>query len=72
MLGEAGVRLGKADSVSGKANWVIRDASGLPGLAWGYPSYLDALSAKVSISQGGRPMRKFLGEPSSRVPGRAR
>jgi hypothetical protein len=32
-LSEAGVRLGKADSVSGKANGVIRDASGLPGLA---------------------------------------
>jgi hypothetical protein len=31
--GEAGVRLGKADSVSGKANWVIWVASELPGLA---------------------------------------
>jgi hypothetical protein len=28
-LGEAGVRLGKADSVSGKANWVSRVVSGL-------------------------------------------
>jgi hypothetical protein len=39
-----------ADSVPVKENGVIRDASGLPGLAWGYPSYLDALSAKISIS----------------------
>jgi hypothetical protein len=31
--GEAGVRLGKTDSASGKANGVIRDALGLPGLA---------------------------------------
>jgi hypothetical protein len=45
--------------VSGKANGVIQVASGLPGLAWGYPSYLDALSAKINQSPGGRPMRKF-------------
>jgi hypothetical protein len=32
-LGEAGVRLVKADLVSGKANGVRRVASGLPGLA---------------------------------------
>jgi hypothetical protein len=38
--------LGKADSVSGKANGVSRVASGLPELGWGYLSYLDALSAK--------------------------
>jgi hypothetical protein len=38
--------LGKADSVSGKANRVSRVASGLPGLAQGYPIYLDALSVK--------------------------
>jgi hypothetical protein len=56
--------LGKADSVSGKANRVSRVASGLPGLAWGYLSYLDALLAKVSLSQGGRLMRNFLGEAS--------
>jgi hypothetical protein len=56
--------LGKADSVSGKANGVIQDASGLPGLAEGNPSYLDALSAKISISQGKRPMRKLLSEAS--------
>jgi hypothetical protein len=31
--GEAGVRLGNADSVSNKANGAIRVASGLPGLA---------------------------------------
>jgi hypothetical protein len=37
---------------------------GLPGLAQGYPSYLDALSVKISLSQGGRTMRKFLGEAS--------
>jgi glutamate synthase domain-containing protein 2 len=56
--------LGKADSVSGKANRVSQVASGLHGLAYGYLSYLDALSAKVSLSQGGRPMRKFSGEAS--------
>jgi hypothetical protein len=30
----------------------------------GYPSYLDALSVKISKGQGGRPMGKFLGEAS--------
>jgi hypothetical protein len=50
--------------VSGKANGVIRDASGLPVLAQGNPSYHHALSAKISISQGGRSTRKFLGEAS--------
>jgi hypothetical protein len=38
--------LGKANSVSGKINGVSWVASLLPGLAWGYSSYLDALSAK--------------------------
>jgi hypothetical protein len=37
---------------------------GLSGLLQGYPSYLDTLSAKISISQGGRLMRKFSGEAS--------
>jgi hypothetical protein len=37
---------------------------GLSGLLQGYPGYLDALSTKISLSQGGRPMRKFLGEAS--------
>jgi hypothetical protein len=32
MLGEVGVRLGKAGLVSGKENGVSRVASGLPGL----------------------------------------
>jgi hypothetical protein len=36
---------------------------GLPGLAWGYSSYLGALSAKISLSQCGRPMRKFQVRP---------
>jgi hypothetical protein len=56
---EAWVSSGKANSVSGKANGVIRVASGFCGLAWGYLSYLDALSAKISPSQCGRSMRKF-------------
>jgi hypothetical protein len=56
---EAWVSSSKANSDSGKANGIIRVASGLPGLAWGYLSYHDALSAKISLSQGGRPMRKF-------------
>jgi hypothetical protein len=51
--------LGKADSDSGKTNGVIWVASGLPRLAGVYLSYLDALSAKISLSQGGRLMRKF-------------
>jgi hypothetical protein len=33
MSGEAGVRLGKADSILGKTNGVIRVDSGLRGLA---------------------------------------
>jgi hypothetical protein len=53
--------LEKAYLVSGKASGVIQVASGLSGLAYGYPSYIDALSTKISLSQGGRPMRKFLG-----------
>jgi hypothetical protein len=64
--------LGKADSVSDKANGIIWDASGLLGLALGYPGYLDVLLAKISISQGGRLMMMFLGEANWRVPGRAR
>jgi hypothetical protein len=56
--------LGKPDLVSGKANGVIQFASGLPRWAGGYPSYLDALSAKISLSQGGRSIRKFSGEAS--------
>jgi hypothetical protein len=63
-LGKTDSVLGKADLVLGKANGVIWVVSGLPRLAWGYPTYLDALSAKISLSQGGRPMRKFLGEAS--------
>jgi hypothetical protein len=60
----AGVRLGKVDSVSCKAKGVSWVASGLPGFAEGYPSFLDALSTKIILSQGGSPMRKFLGEVS--------
>jgi hypothetical protein len=37
---------------------------GLSMLLQGYPSYIDALSAKISLSQGGRPMRKFSGHPA--------
>jgi hypothetical protein len=71
-LGGAGVRLSKVGSVLGKANGVSRVASGLPGLAYGYPSYFDALSAKISLSQGGSPMRKFSSEVSRRVPNQIR
>jgi hypothetical protein len=35
-----------------------------PGWLWGYPSYLNALSVKISLSQGGMLMRKFSGEAS--------
>jgi hypothetical protein len=49
---EAWVSSGKADSVSCKENRVSQVASGLLGLAKDYPSYLNALSAKVSLSQG--------------------
>jgi hypothetical protein len=56
---EAWVSSGMADSVPDKANGVIRVASGLS-----YPSNLDALSAEISLSQGGRPMRKFSGKAS--------
>jgi hypothetical protein len=31
-------------------------------LLQGYPSYLDALSAKISLSQSGRLIRMFSGE----------
>jgi hypothetical protein len=58
---EAWVSSGKADSVSDKAYGAIRVASGLSSLVLGYLSNLDALSAKISLSQGGRPMRKFSG-----------
>jgi hypothetical protein len=61
---EAWVSSGKADLISGMANGVIRVASGLSGWVLGYPSYLDALSAEISLRQGGRPMRKFLGKAS--------
>jgi hypothetical protein len=60
--------LGKIDLVLVKANGVIRFALGLPGLAWGYPSYLDALSAKISQSQGGSPIRKFWVRPVEGYP----
>jgi hypothetical protein len=36
----------------------------LSRLLQGYPSYLDVLSAKISLGQGGRSMRKFSGEAS--------
>jgi hypothetical protein len=65
---EAWVSSGKANDVSGKANGVIRVASGLPGLTWGYPSYLDALLAKISLSRGGRLMRKFRVRPVEGYP----
>jgi hypothetical protein len=66
---EAWVSLGKADSVSDMANGVIRVVARLSGLVWGYPSNLDALSAEISLSEGGRPMRKFSGKASWMVPG---
>jgi hypothetical protein len=44
--------LGKANLVSNKANGVNRVALGLPGLAWGYLSYLEALSAKSKPKSG--------------------
>jgi hypothetical protein len=62
--------LGKEDSVSGKVNGVIRVASGLPRLAWGYLRYLDALSAKINVSQGGRSIRKFWVTPVEGYPAR--
>jgi hypothetical protein len=65
---EAWVSSGKANSVSGKANGVIWVALGLLGLAWGYPSYLDVLSAKASLSQCGKPMRKFWLSPVEGYP----
>jgi hypothetical protein len=61
---EAWVSSGMADSISDKANRVIRVASGLTGLVYGYLSNLGAISAKISLSQGGRPMRKFSGKAS--------
>jgi hypothetical protein len=36
----------------------------LSWLVFGYPRNLDAISAEISISQGGRPMRKFSGRAS--------
>jgi hypothetical protein len=60
----AWVSAGKADLISGMANGVIRVASGLSELVSGYPSYLDVLSAKISLRQGGRAMRKSLGKAS--------
>jgi hypothetical protein len=51
------VRLGKADSVLSKANEVIQVASGLPELS-------SCIIGQNNLSQGGRPMRKFLGEAS--------
>jgi hypothetical protein len=65
---EAWVSSGKTNSVSGKANGVIWVALGLLGLAWGYPSYLDVLSAKASLSQRGKPMRKFWLSPVEGYP----
>jgi hypothetical protein len=65
---EAWVSSGKANLIPGKVNWVIRVASGLPGLAWGYLSHLDALSAIISLSQGGRRMRKFWVRPVEGYP----
>jgi hypothetical protein len=49
---------------SSKANLVSDKLNGLSGLLQGYPSYLGTLSAKIILSQGGRPMRKFSGEAS--------
>jgi hypothetical protein len=54
---EAWIRSGKEDSSR------IRQM-GLSGLVLGYPSNLDALSAKISLSQGARPMTKFSGKAS--------
>jgi hypothetical protein len=69
---EAWVSSGKADSVLDKANVFIWVALGLSRLVYSYSSNLDALSTEISLSQCGRPMRKFLGNASSRVPGQER
>jgi hypothetical protein len=44
--------LGKANLVLDKANGVCWVTSGLPGLAYGYLSYLEALSAKSKPKSG--------------------
>jgi hypothetical protein len=59
---EAWVSSGKTYFISGKANGVLQVASVLSRLVYCYPSYLDELSAKISLSQGGRLMGKILGE----------
>jgi hypothetical protein len=69
---EAWVSLGKSDSVSDNANGVIWVASGLSGFVRGYSSNLDALSAEISLSQGGRPMRKSFGKANWSIPDRVR
>jgi hypothetical protein len=40
----------------------------LSGLLQGYPSYLNALLDKISLSQGGRLMRKFQVRPVEGYP----
>jgi hypothetical protein len=52
--------LGKVDLVSGKANGVT-GASGLPKLAEGYPSYLDALSVKSKLKSRWEADEEFYG-----------
>jgi hypothetical protein len=49
---EAWISSGKANSVSDKADGVSWVASGLPGLALGYLSYLEALTAKSKPKSG--------------------
>jgi hypothetical protein len=60
-LVKAWIRLDKTNSVSDKANGISRVPSGLPGLAWGYPSYLEALSAKSKPKSGWQPNEEVFG-----------
>jgi hypothetical protein len=60
-LVKAWIRLDKKNSVSDKANGISRVPSGLPGLAWGYPSYLEALSAKSKPKSGWQPNEEVFG-----------
>jgi hypothetical protein len=60
-LVKAWIRLDKTNSVSDKANGVSQVPSGFPGLAWGYPSYLEALSAKSEPKSGWQPDEEVFG-----------
>jgi hypothetical protein len=60
-LGEARVRLDKANSVSDKANGISQLASGWLRVT---RAILRHYRPKVILGQGGRPMRKSSGEAS--------